>query len=203
MRFITATAATIASTCVLALGPSMVAGASPSLAGWPPPDLPLALTQTCDGLPATIMGTSGDDVLHGTPGPDVIWAGLGNDVVSADDGNDVVCAGPGDDVVWGGRDHDRIFGGTGNDQLVGQWGADHLYGNQGNDELYADWFSDTGWDIDVSAGGPGDDQIYSDDLRFDYVFGGEMWDRTPDASSGSDLCEVDFGLDWWYCWALR
>ncbi len=52
---------------------------------------------TCNGAPATIVGTEGDDTLVGTEGDDVI-AGLG--------GHDHVYAGPGDDLVCGGAGHD-------------------------------------------------------------------------------------------------
>jgi hypothetical protein len=45
----------------------------------------------CNGMPATIVGTSGDDVLEGTDGDDVIQALDGNDVVFGRGGNDIIC----------------------------------------------------------------------------------------------------------------
>lgn len=80
-----------------------------------PLDLPSAhaapVTITCSGLPATVVGTSGDDQLAGTPGRDVI-AGLGgNDRINARGGDDVVCGGDGFDVLLGGRGDDQLYGG--------------------------------------------------------------------------------------------
>jgi Ca2+-binding RTX toxin-like protein len=72
---------------------------------------------TCSGLPATIVGTPGDDVINGTTGPDVI-AGLdGNDVIDGGQGDDVICGGPGEDTLSGSGGNDTLFGGQGNDDL--------------------------------------------------------------------------------------
>src|SRR6478735_4469855 len=46
---------------------------------------------TCFGKPATLVGTSGNDVLKGSGGDDVIWAGPGWDVVWGYEGNDLIC----------------------------------------------------------------------------------------------------------------
>lgn len=62
----------------------------------------------CFGHGATIVGTSGRDVLKGTAHRDVIAALGGNDVVRAGGGNDLVCGGAGKDVLAGGRGHDRV-----------------------------------------------------------------------------------------------
>ncbi|MDX1691469.1 MAG: CapA family protein [Acidimicrobiia bacterium] len=67
---------------------------------------------SCGGLPATIVGTDGDDVLVGTPGPDVIAARGGNDVVWGLGGDDVLCGGPGSDLVIGGAGDDVVDPGT-------------------------------------------------------------------------------------------
>ena len=67
---------------------------------------------TCAGLPATIVGTTGDDELTGTAGDDVI-AGLdGQDTIDGGAGNDVVCGDAGADSVTGGSGDDRLYGGT-------------------------------------------------------------------------------------------
>jgi hypothetical protein len=53
----------------------------------------------CEGKPATIVGTPGDDHLTGTPGRDVIVGLKGDDRVVGRGGRDLVCAGPGKDKV--------------------------------------------------------------------------------------------------------
>ncbi|HSE82541.1 MAG TPA: hypothetical protein VLA87_12770, partial [Gaiellaceae bacterium] len=52
---------------------------------------------TCNGIAATIVGTSGDDRIVGTDGSDVIVARGGDDVVWARGDNDLVCGGGGND----------------------------------------------------------------------------------------------------------
>jgi len=68
----------------------------------------------CFGMPATIIGTPGDDVLTGTPGDDVIVGLEGTDVIYAGAGDfDRVCAGPNDLSVNadGVPRYERIIGG--------------------------------------------------------------------------------------------
>ena len=99
---------------------------------------------TCDGVTATIVGTSGNDLLTGTAGRDVI-AGLGgNDIITGLDGNDLICggsgadaidAGAGNDVVIGGSEDDTIYGRAGTDVLRGWAGADRLDGGGGVDTV--------------------------------------------------------------------
>jgi hypothetical protein len=61
---------------------------------------------TCNGLPSTIVGTDGDDVLIGTPGDDVIVGLGGNDTILGRGGRDVICGGEGDDFINGGPGND-------------------------------------------------------------------------------------------------
>ena len=73
----------------------------------------------CNGAVATIVGTTGPDILRGTPGDDVI-AGLGGpDVVSGLGGDDVVCGGSGPDVLRGNAGADLLIGDGGPDVAVG------------------------------------------------------------------------------------
>jgi peptidoglycan hydrolase-like protein with peptidoglycan-binding domain len=107
--------------------PRAVAGADPVL---------------CDGEAATIVGTSGPDVLTGTAQRDVI-AGLGgDDRIEGLAGADLICAGPGQDVVLGGAGPDRIFGEGGDDFLYGQDGDDYLAGGPGDDLIEGGFGSD-------------------------------------------------------------
>lgn len=89
----------------------------------------------CNGLTATITGTSGADDLDGTTGADVIDAKNGNDLVSADSGNDTVCGRGGDDTVFGGFGFDTVFGGPGDDRLFGpEAGGNYLDGGDDDDD---------------------------------------------------------------------
>ena len=57
----------------------------------------------CDGKPATIVGTMGDDVLRGTDGDDVIVGRGGDDRLVGRGGSDTLCG-------YGGRRHPRWWG---------------------------------------------------------------------------------------------
>ena len=105
-----------------------------------PPSAPVV--HLCQGTPATIVGTSGDDVLGGTPGDDVIVALGGDDIVNGNGGDDIICGNGGDDILLGGLGFDIIRGGGGSDHLyansdttrVDDFGA-ALYGGAGRDFL--------------------------------------------------------------------
>lgn len=99
-----------------------------------------ATAPTCHGARATIVGTSGDDVLRGTSGRDVIVGFAGHDRLIGLGGNDVLCGGAGMDVLLGGPGNDRLYGGR--DGLVSAPGADtallmgdYLEGGPGADRL--------------------------------------------------------------------
>ncbi len=94
---------------------------------------PAAVSPTCFGHKATILGTNGGDHLVGTSARDVIVAGRGDDRVSARQGNDLVCGGPGLDELFLGRGEDKAASGRGNDRIEGGDGEDVLSGGEGND----------------------------------------------------------------------
>jgi len=134
----------------------------------------------CGGLPATKVGTEGNDFLLGTPGPDVI-AGLGgNDIIRGLDGNDVLCGGNGRDRLFGGFGNDVLEGGKKNDILKGDQGRDTLFGNQGNDRLF---------------GGPGADVLEGGSGTRDKLFGKGSRDtcNDPQGTTIYDTCEVGDG----------
>lgn len=117
---------------------------------------------TCRGIPATIVGTSGDDTVVGTGGRDVIATFRGNDTILSLAGGDLVCAGSGADYVGAGSAADRAFGGSGKDRLLGRGGPDTLKGNAGNDVLKGNRGSDRlrgGSGFDRCRGGAGVDSI--------------------------------------------
>jgi uncharacterized protein (DUF2147 family) len=92
-----------------------------------------ATAPVCRGIPPTIAGSEGPDVLRGTPGRDVI-AGLGgNDELSGLAGNDVICGGGGKDTLKGGKGKDKLYGESGRDTLRGGPGKDVLKGGSGRD----------------------------------------------------------------------
>jgi hypothetical protein len=102
---------------------------------------PVAVTvdpPQCQGARATIVGTTGRDLLRGSPGPDVI-AGLGgNDRIPAGGGDDMVCGGDGRDVLKGQAGRDLLLGEAGRDRLVGGKGRrDRCLGGPGRDRRKA------------------------------------------------------------------
>lgn len=126
---------------------------------------------TCFGLRATLVGTSGDDVIVGTARGDVIVARAGDDVVRSRGGVDLVCGGLGDDRLIGGRNPngftmtrnpprgDRLSGGKGDDRIVDGGGGyrDLLLGGPGNDRLMT---ASGGYaESRTLKGGPGADRI--------------------------------------------
>jgi Ca2+-binding RTX toxin-like protein len=121
----------------------------------------------CHGRVATVVGTSGDDILHGTPGRDVIWGGPGNDTIYGQLGNDLICGGAGDDVIHGGRGNDEVFGGNGADRVFGDLGDDKVAGGAGDDDDVAG-----GLGIDFVNGGPGNYDLVHGDYGYDSMYGG-------------------------------
>jgi hypothetical protein len=103
---------------------------------------PAVTRPTCMGIPATIVGTSRDDVRTGTRRRDVMLGLGGNDTLVGLGGNDVICGANGKDTVKGGRGNDRLLGQRGNDRLKGTRGSDKLNGGRG---------------IDICIGGTGND----------------------------------------------
>ncbi len=113
----------------------MVMNLSPNGRRHPSPVFWLSRPLTCNGLPATIAGTFGNDTLVGTPGNDVMHGRGGNDVIHGLQGNDIICGGGGNDQLFGDQGRDRLFGGAGNDGLKGGMASDRLFGQEGNDAM--------------------------------------------------------------------
>jgi RTX calcium-binding nonapeptide repeat (4 copies) len=88
------------------------------------PAQPASPSPTCKGKPATIVGTSGNDVREGTPGKDVMVGLGGNDKLSGLAGNDTICGGSGKDALLGQKGKDTLKGGPGKDKLKGGAGKD-------------------------------------------------------------------------------
>jgi Ca2+-binding RTX toxin-like protein len=110
-------------------------------------------TPTCEGIPATIVGTPGDDELRGTNGPDVIVARKGKDYILGFDGDDLICGGRGNDQIRAGYGDDKVLGKSGNDLLFGFRDDDTVRGGVGDDLLRG------GGGDDALHGGPGHDLV--------------------------------------------
>ncbi|MGW0817048.1 calcium-binding protein [Streptomyces viridiviolaceus] len=131
------------------------------------------------GLPATVLGGSGDDRLDGGKGPDTLDGGGGNDGLFGQRGNDILRSGssPRGDVLRGEQGNDTLYGGNGGDSLDGNDGNDTLDGAGGVDTLRGSGGDDrvdggTGNDfLDESStpgnntllGGDGDDELLGSD----------------------------------------
>ncbi len=137
---------------------------------------------SCGGRRATIVGTSGNDLLTGTAGADVVVAGAGDDTVRGLGGADRIC---------GGRGADHLLGGTGADRLYGGWGrlavtdegstertGDRLEGGPGDDLLVPG--------VDLRAA----DDVIPDDLDYSRASSGVVVDlqarRARGAGTGED-----------------
>lgn len=70
----------------------------------------------CEGLTATVVGTTKDDVLKGSRFGDVIAGIGGDDVIRGKGGRDVICGGSGRDDINGGSQRDRCDGQAGRDR---------------------------------------------------------------------------------------
>jgi Ca2+-binding RTX toxin-like protein len=132
-----------------------------------------AVGETCEGRPATHIGTAGNDVLHGTIGDDVMVGLDGDDRIHGFQGNDVICGDGGSDDLYGYDGNDRLFGGL--DSVAG---ADWITPGAGDD------YVDLGMDpATVSAGIPVDTVSY-EYLAVDATRVGVHVDLTPTAGLG-------------------
>ena len=170
-----------------------------------------AAGETCQGQPATIVGSDRDTPVVGTEGPDVIVV-TGARVVDARGGDDLVCvvdtfvrqldAGPGDDVV-------DVSAGDGAKAVLGA-GSDTFVGSEGTDEVWTGTRARSGspaedTEDDVVDTGPGQDadSVHSgergvpngDQVRVG-VLAEVSWAGTPTATSVlSSLRYSDLALD--------
>jgi Ca2+-binding RTX toxin-like protein len=116
---------------------------------------------SCRGMSATVVGTSGSDVLVGTRHRDIIRARAGNDRVLGMAGNDVICGGGGLDTLAGGPGDDHLLGmGDERDEEdsgVAFFRGDSLSGGRGSDRLVGgdakggDTVSFAGWGRSVAV----------------------------------------------------
>ena len=128
-------------------------------------DFKINVGYACMKKVATIVGTSGDDVLTGTAGNDVIVGFGGDDLIDGGAGDDRICAGGGADEAHGGDGKDKILGQSGADDLFGDGEKDKIKGGGGNDQM---------------EGGAGDDNL-----------NGQKGADTADGGGGTDKCKAE------------
>ena len=145
----------------------------------------LDLKATCNGLPATIIGTPGDDVIYGTNGSDVIVGLGGNDTIYGGNANDVICGDAGNDTIYGGNGNDTLLGSVGDDTLDGGNGNDVLNSGNGNDNLIG------GNGDDILTAGGGNDIL--DGNNGNDVLAGDSGDDSLTGGNGND--QLDGGAD--------
>jgi Ca2+-binding RTX toxin-like protein len=159
-----------------------------------------AAVPRCFGEKATIVGTSGGDILNGTARPDVIVGLAGSDTIRGKGKADLICAGKGNDSVHGGKGIDLTFGGGGNDEIFGDAGAfnqavpgpgnDQVDGGPGGGDevIYLDATGPITGDLGTGAvTGFGTDEV----SNVEWLIGGPF----DDSLTGSEASDVIFGAD--------
>jgi RHS repeat-associated protein len=142
---------------------------------------------TCNGLVATIVGTTSNDTLTGTNANDVIVGLGGSDVITGGNGNDAICGGDGNDTLTGGNGDDTLIGDVGNDILNGENGTDVLSGGDGLDTL------DGGNGNDVVDGGADNDTLNG--RNGDDLLSGGAGNDTLTGENGNDTLNGGAGTD--------
>ena len=154
---------------------------------------PARAAETCNGLPATIIGTDGNDHRDGTPGKDVFLMKGGDNTVSGLGGDDTACMGTGDDTFTGGPGDDTFVAepfADGRDDFFGDDGKNQsgaadlatyaarttavnvsLDGSH-NDGQAGEGDNIAGADVDAVRGGSGDDVLTERNVGQRTLFGG-------------------------------
>jgi Ca2+-binding RTX toxin-like protein len=147
-------------------------------------------TRTCFGERATIVGTTGSDVIRGTSKRDVIAARSGEDVIRGRGGGDLICGGTDSDELYGGGGHDRLGGGPDGDRLYGGGGDDSIIGGEWFDEVHY-FQSPRAVQVDLTTGsaeGHGSDELES----IEGVYG-SLFDDTLRGDASLSFPNVLFG----------
>lgn len=151
------------------------------------PGVVSAVTPTCNGLGATIVGRPGQTAIRGTQGPDVIVALEDGVRIDSRGGDDTICAGPGDNIINGGAGDDWIQDLEGANTIDLGAGANTAFGGPGNDTILGGTGNDT-----VNAGDG--DNLVSLGAGDDVIRTGSGNDRI-DGAKGYDLCDPGTGTD--------
>ena len=182
-----------------------------------------APARTCNGVTATLVGTSYPDKLIGTSDADsihglgsadelygygsgdrlcggdagdLIIGGSGPDQISGNGGHDFINGNGGNDEIDGGGGSDAVFGGGGADTINGGKGPDTLNGNGGNDDISGQGGDDTiagGQKNDVIRGGKGADTLNGNNGRD--TISGNGGNDTIRGGGGADTIAGNVGVD--------
>ena len=186
-----------AAVAVLAVLPSVPAGAGGDPHAGHTDDVPVDLSDAtatfpAGGIPLEPLTDCFDDPIawgttlyvpdtspwvhwfYGTPGDDVIIGTSGPDMIDGGGGHDVICGYQGGDTLIGGEGDDYIDGGGGYDDVVGDDGDDHLWGSAGGDAIF---------------GGEGSDDLFGE-------LGDEYFD-CGDTGTDSDIAIEGEGYSEW------
>jgi Ca2+-binding RTX toxin-like protein len=135
----------------------------------------------------TLTGGSANDTMAGGAGDDILNGADGADALSGGDGADTLNGGLGNDTLAGGAGNDTMSGGTGDDTLVGGPGDDAMDGGVANTDTVDYTGSESGVNVNLTAGTASDGEGGSDTLaNFETVLGSPTADTLHGAASGSD-----------------
>ncbi|BAQ65371.1 Calx-beta domain-containing protein [Geminocystis sp. NIES-3709] len=95
----------------------------------------IPITTNGTGLPDTISGGVGINIINGGGANDSLLGGIFSDTLDGGSGNDTLIGGNGNDSLFGGGGNDRLLGDDGNDTINAGSGNDTLIGGNGNDSL--------------------------------------------------------------------
>jgi Ca2+-binding RTX toxin-like protein len=175
----------------------------------------LAVTSSCFGRTATIVGTEGNDTLTGTSGVDVIVGLGGKDLIEGRGSSDYICGGDETsneintgDAIYGGAGADSIGAAAGGDEVRGGPGPDRIYGGTGDDSVRGEGGNDlirAGRGDDFAIGDDGADTVYGEsgadsvldnntfgDNYMDHLHGGGGDDFVYATSESSGPLPADF-----------
>lgn len=140
----------------------------------------------------TLVGAGGWDNLDGGQDDDSLYGGLGNDTLNGGFGNDYLDeSSVDDDVAMLDRslEYNFMMGGDGNDTLIGSGGREQMQGGRGRDKLFG-----LGGDDTLNSGPPTASNYFPGDEN-DYLDGGSGND-TLEGGVGDDVLLGGKGTDY-------
>lgn len=140
----------------------------------------LALNPDRFKIPATLYGSTGDDLIIAPASTTRIYGGTGNDKIFGNFSRDIIYGEEGHDTIDGGQGADYLSGDADDDVITGGLGFDQMFGGPGNDTFH------TRGDLPSSF----NPQFFPDLRSFDVLDGGEGSDRA-DADSVDRLISIE------------